>query len=118
MITPPAKRFTTVNGHRLARVIAPDLIGHGDSDKLPASLGPGGLTLEGAYELLAGQLASLVGEERVTLVRHDWGSALGFHWARRRRATKPTAPRPASIMLSVPASGTGVEMEMLSRLPP
>lgn len=43
MITPPAKRFTTVNGHRLARVIAPDLIGHGDSDKLPASLGPGGL---------------------------------------------------------------------------
>ena len=66
----------------LGRVIAPDLIGHGDSDKLPASLGPGRYTLEGTYELLAGQLAALIGEQRVTLVVHDWGSALGFHWAR------------------------------------
>jgi len=64
------------------RVIAPDLIGHGDSDKLPASLGPGRYTLEGTYELLAGQLAVLIGDQPVTLVLHDWGSALGFHWAR------------------------------------
>lgn len=41
----------------LGRVIAPDLIGHGDSDKLPASDGPGRYTLEGNYELLAAQLA-------------------------------------------------------------
>ena len=66
----------------LGRVMAPDLIGHGDSDKLPASLGPGRYTLEGTYELLAGQLAALIGDQRVTLVLHDWGSALGFHWAR------------------------------------
>jgi len=66
----------------LGRVIAPDLIGHGDSDKLPASLGPGRYTLEGTYDLLAGQLAALIGEQRLTLVLHDWGSALGFHWAR------------------------------------
>lgn len=66
----------------LGRVIAPDLIGHGDSDKLPASLGPGRYTLEGTYELLAAQLAELIGEQRVTLVLHDWGSALGLHWAR------------------------------------
>lgn len=66
----------------LGRVIAPDLIGHGDSDRLPASLGPGRYKLEGTYDLLAGQLAALIGEQRVTLVLHDWGSALGFHWAR------------------------------------
>ena len=66
----------------LGRVMAPDLIGHGDSDKLPASLGPGRYTLEGTYELLAGQLAVLIGDQPVTLVLHDWGSALGFHWAR------------------------------------
>ena len=66
----------------LGRMIAPDMIGHGDSDKLPASLGPGRYTLEGTYELLAGQLAVLIGDQPVTLVLHDWGSALGFHWAR------------------------------------
>lgn len=66
----------------LGRVIAPDLIGHGDSDKLPASEGPGRYTLEGTYDLLAAQLAALGADRRVTLVLHDWGSALGFHWAR------------------------------------
>ena len=66
----------------LGRVIAPDLIGHGDSDKLPASLGPGRYTLGGTYELLAAHLAALGADRRVTLVLHDWGSALGFHWAR------------------------------------
>ena len=66
----------------LGRVIAPDLIGHGDSDKLPASEGPGRYTLEGTYDLLAAQLAALGADRRVTLALHDWGSALGFHWAR------------------------------------
>ena len=66
----------------LGRVIAPDLIGHGDSDKLPASQGPGRYRLEGRYDLLATQLAALIGDQPVTLVLHDWGSALGFHWAR------------------------------------
>lgn len=66
----------------LGRVIAPDLIGHGASEKLPASDGPGRYTLEGTYDLLAAQLDALIGNRRVTLVIHDWGSALGFHWAR------------------------------------
>ena len=66
----------------LGRVIAPDLIGHGDSDKLPVSLGPGRYTLEWTYDLLNAHLSALIGEQPVTLVLHDWGSALGFHWAR------------------------------------
>ena len=64
------------------RVIVPDLIGHGGSDKLTESLGPERYTLEGTYEFLAAQLVALGADQRVTLVLHDWGSALGFHWAR------------------------------------
>ncbi|MSQ59754.1 MAG: haloalkane dehalogenase [Betaproteobacteria bacterium] len=63
-------------------VIAPDLIGHGDSDKLPASEGAGRYSFETAYFYLERLLAELTGEQQVTLVVHDWGSALGFHWAR------------------------------------
>ncbi len=63
------------------RVIAPDLIGQGDSDKLPASDGVDRYSFEVAYHYLAGLLKELGAEEKVTLVVHDWGSGLGFHWA-------------------------------------
>ena len=66
----------------LGRLIAPDLIGHGGSDKLPESDGPERYTFERTYALLAEQLDALDVRQRVTLVVHDWGSALGFHWAR------------------------------------
>ncbi|HIG66930.1 MAG TPA: haloalkane dehalogenase [Porticoccaceae bacterium] len=65
----------------MGRVIAPDLIGQGDSDKLPASEGPERYTFQVAYDYLAGLLEELDINENVTLVIHDWGSALGFHWA-------------------------------------
>ncbi len=64
------------------RCIAPDLIGQGDSEKLPASDGPGRYSFEVAYHYLDGLLEALGVTENVTLVIHDWGSALGFHWAR------------------------------------
>ena len=65
-----------------SRVIAPDLIGQGDSEKLSVSEGPGRYTFEVAYEYLVGLLSELDAEQNVVLVGHDWGSALGFHWAR------------------------------------
>ena len=64
------------------RVIAPDLIGQGDSEKLSVSEDPGRYTFEVAYEYLAGLLSELDAEQNVVLVGHDWGSALGFYWAR------------------------------------
>ncbi len=64
------------------RVIAPDLIGQGDSEKLSVTEGPGRYTFEVAYEYLVGLLSELDAEQNVVLVGHDWGSALGFHWAR------------------------------------
>jgi len=64
------------------RVIAPDLIGHGDSDKLPAADGPERYRFEVAYHFLDGLLRQLGLTQNLTLVLHDWGSGLGFHWAR------------------------------------
>ncbi len=64
------------------RVIVPDLIGQGDSDKLPVEQGPERYNFETVYHYLDGLLATLDVKQDVTLVIHDWGSALGFHWAR------------------------------------
>lgn len=63
-----------------ARAIAPDLIGMGRSDKpkLGYRFFDHVRYVEGFIEALA--------LERVTLMIHDWGSALGFHYARRHEA--------------------------------
>ena len=63
------------------RIIAPDLIGHGDSEKLPANEGPKRYSFLSTYRYLAGLLQELGVEKNVNLVIHDWGSALGFYWA-------------------------------------
>jgi len=68
----------------LGRCIAPDLIGMGDSDKLPDS-GPDRYTFAEHREYFDALLAELGVSENVTLVIHDWGSALGFDWANRHR---------------------------------
>lgn len=67
----------------LGRCLAPDLIGMGAS----------GDAVDGQYRfadharhLDAWFEAVLARTERVVLVLHDWGSALGFHWARRHAA--------------------------------
>ena len=67
------------------RCIAPDLIGMGDSEKLEDS-GPGRYRFVEHREYLDALLAALGVTERVVLVLHDWGSALGFDWANRHRA--------------------------------
>jgi haloalkane dehalogenase len=65
----------------LGRLIACDMIGMGDSDKLEPA-GPDRYSYaEQRYYLFA--LWEQLGIERnVVLVIHDWGSALGFEWAR------------------------------------
>jgi len=62
------------------RLIAPDLIGMGDSEKLDNS-GPGSYTYVEHREYLFALLEELGVNTNVTLVIHDWGSGLGFHWA-------------------------------------
>jgi len=65
----------------LGRCIAVDLIGMGDSDKLDDS-GPDRYRYVEHREYLFAALAQLGLDAEVTLVLHDWGSALGFDWAR------------------------------------
>jgi haloalkane dehalogenase len=65
-----------------ARCVAPDLLGMGDSDGLPDS-GPERYTFAEHAEHLGVLLDRLVPAEGAVLVLHDWGSALGFHWAHR-----------------------------------
>ncbi len=67
-----------------ARCVVPDLIGQGDSDKLD-NPGPDSYTFVEHREYLDGLLDQLDIGDRVTLVIHDWGSALGFDWANRHR---------------------------------
>lgn len=62
------------------RCIAIDLLGMGDSEKLIDS-GPDSYTFNEHYRYFEGALDALGVSHEVTLVIHDWGSALGFHWA-------------------------------------
>ncbi len=65
----------------IGRCLAPDLIGMGDSAKLdPPDYR---FVVHRAY--LDGLLDALNVKSNVVLVIHDWGSALGFHWAHRHR---------------------------------
>ena len=73
------------------RCIAPDLIGMGDSDKLPNS-GPDSYRFVEHRRYLDALLEALGVHERVTFVVHDWGSALGFDWANRHRDRSTRSP--------------------------
>jgi len=68
----------------LGRLIAPDLIGMGDSDKLEES-GPDRYRFVEQRAFLDQLLETLGVSHNVTFVVHDWGSALGFDWANRHR---------------------------------
>ena len=68
----------------MGRCIAPDLIGMGDSEKLEDS-GPDRYRFVEHRAYLDALFDYLGLTERVTLIVHDWGSALGFDWANRHR---------------------------------
>jgi haloalkane dehalogenase len=61
------------------RCLAPDYPGMGNSGPAP----DGGYRLVDQQAYLDGWMAALRLDRNVILVLHDWGSALGFDWARR-----------------------------------
>lgn len=63
----------------LARCLAPDLMGMGESDATP----DGSYRFADHSRYLDAWFDTVLPGGPVTLVMHDWGSALGFHWARR-----------------------------------
>lgn len=67
------------------RLIVPDLIGMGDSAKLP-NPGPDTYRFTTHRQYLWAFIEAVIGPRQpVTLVVHDWGSALGFDWANQHR---------------------------------
>ena len=68
----------------LGRLVACDLIGMGGSDKLDDS-GPDSYHYAEQRDYLFALWEALDLGDGVTLVLHDWGSALGFDWANQHR---------------------------------
>lgn len=68
---------------KVGRCIAPDLIGMGDSAKLPDAQASTGYSFYEHRRYLDALLEQLDLNQCVTLVVHDWGAALGFDWAYR-----------------------------------
>jgi haloalkane dehalogenase len=67
----------------VARCLAPDLIGMGESGKAPG----GSYRFRDHARYLDAWFEALGLSRDLTLVVHDWGSALGFDWAERHRAS-------------------------------
>ena len=65
----------------MARCLAPDLLGMGESDRAPR----GTYRFVDHARYLDAWFDALELTENVTLVAHDWGSALAFHWAYRHQ---------------------------------
>lgn len=69
------------NFKKYYRVIVPDLVGMGDSEKLDGIDNPG-YSFNGQYEYLDSFLKELDLGTRMHLVIHDWGCGLGLKFAR------------------------------------
>ena len=65
----------------MGRIIVPDLIGMGDSEKLEGIDNPD-YKYHGQYKYLSALLEGLDLGDKINLVIHDWGSAMGFQYAR------------------------------------
>ena len=65
----------------MGRIVVPDLIGMGDSEKLEGTNNPD-YQYHGQYKYLSNLLDSLDLGNEINLVIHDWGSAMGFQYAR------------------------------------
>ena len=74
-------RNITPHVEDLGRIIVPDLIGMGDSEKLEGTDNPD-YQYHGQYKYLSNLLDELDLGEEINLVIHDWGSAMGFQYAR------------------------------------
>ena len=66
--------------HDQASCISMDLIGMGDSDKLD-NPDTNSYRFEEHFYYVEKAIKALTNNEKITLVVHDWGAALGFHWS-------------------------------------
>ena len=87
------------------RCLAPDLIGMGDSEKLTDS-GPDRYRFADHRRWVDAWVEAVGAGSDVTLVVHDWGSAIGFDWARRH----PHAVRGIAYTEAIVAPVVGDEL--------
>ena len=74
-------RNITPHVEDIGRIVVPDLIGMGDSEKLEGTDNPD-YQYHGQYKYLSTLLDELDLGEEINLVIHDWGSVMGFQYAR------------------------------------
>lgn len=104
-----------LEGH--GRLIAPDLIGMGDSEKLPPP-DPSRYSVLHHSNYLYGLFEKLGIKRNVTLVIHDWGCALGFNWAYLKR-NDPDAVKGIAFMeapMQLATSDTRPDLAQLKNL--
>ena len=80
----------------LGRIVIPDLIGMGDSEKLEGVDNPE-YKYHGQYEYLTALIDELNLGDNIHLIIHDWGSAMGFQFARAVSYTHLTLPTKCSV---------------------
>lgn len=81
----------------MGRCIAPDLIGMGKSDKLDIEY-----RFFDHVKYVEGFIQRM-GLKNITLVIHDWGSALGFHYAMRHESNVKAIAFMEAILMPVPS---------------
>lgn len=69
----------------MGRLIAPDLMGMGDSEKLSPLIGKDRYSLDEQCKYFEELIDLLCPNEKVILVIHDCGSMVAFHWANTHR---------------------------------
>ncbi|XP_038071042.1 coelenterazine h 2-monooxygenase-like [Patiria miniata] len=84
-----------VEGSR--RCLAPDLIGMGRSSKLPISY-----KYKEHYKYLSAWFDAVSLPHKVSIVCHDWGSGLGFHWCHMHPDRVKSIIHMESIVATVP----------------
>jgi len=91
----------------LGRCLAPDLIGMGRSGSSP----DGRYGFEDHRRYLDEWLETVGAKDRLTIVAHDWGSGLGFDWARRH----PNAVKGIAYMEAIVRPVTWMEWPEAAR---
>lgn len=94
----------------LGRLIAVDLIGMGDSDKLSPALGEDRYSFTTQKKFLFALWEELRLDRNVILVLHDVGSQLGFHWAHQNKKKLQGIAYMESIVMPLQFSDFSIDM--------
>ena len=82
----------------LGRILAPDLVGMGQSDENPE----GSYRFVDHFKYLSAWFDAVGITQNAIIVIHDWGSGLGFHWANQHRKSVKAIAFMEAIVTSFP----------------